>query len=362
MLEQTEKIEYRFDELEAMLIDPAIVSDYQKVRDVLQELSQIREIVELSRSLRSTMWKIDELNVLLPHEPEDVAELIREELKELLDLAEATKQSLQVALIPKDPNDKKNVVMEIRAGTGGDEAGLFAADLYRMYHRYSQRQNWKTEIINLNANGTTMIKEVVFTVSGDGAYSRLKNESGVHRVQRIPTTESKGRIHTSAVTVAVLPEAEEIDIEINKNDIDTDVFHASGKGGQGVNKVATAIRLTHIPTGIVATCQDERSQGANKERAMSVLRSRVLAQEVEAANKKRADARRGQVGSGDRSERVRTYNFPQSRITDHRIGMTVHNLTQVMDGDIDELIEGLITDEQTRLLSKPLADNRTDTY
>ena len=257
---------------------------------------------------------------------------------------------LKLALVPKDPNDDKNVIIEIRAGTGGDEAGLFASNLYRMYSRLAQRLNWKLEVIDSNSTGIGGIKEITFQVNGDMAYSQLKHESGVHRVQRVPTTESSGRIHTSAATVAVLPEAEEVDVEINQEDLQIDIYHASGHGGQNVQKVATAVRITHIPTGLVTTCQDERSQLKNKEKALSVLRSRLLAAEIEKQQQEITDARRSQVGSGDRSERVRTYNFPQGRVTDHRIGLTSYNLEQILDGDLIEFMEALVQVEQARKL------------
>ena len=257
---------------------------------------------------------------------------------------------LKLALVPKDPNDDKNVIIEIRAGTGGDEAGLFASNLYRMYSRLAQRLNWKLEVIDSNSTGIGGIKEITFQVNGDMAYSQLKHESGVHRVQRVPTTESSGRIHTSAATVAVLPEAEEVDVEITQEDLQIDIYHASGHGGQNVQKVATAVRITHIPTGLVTTCQDERSQLKNKEKALSVLRSRLLAAEIEKQQQEITDARRSQVGSGDRSERVRTYNFPQGRVTDHRIGLTSYNLEQILDGDLIEFMEALVQVEQARKL------------
>ena len=252
--------------------------------------------------------------------------------------------------MPKDPNDEKNVIMEIRAGTGGDEAGLFASNLYRMYSRLAQRLSWKLDVIASNTTGIGGLKEITFQINGDYAYSKLKHESGVHRVQRIPTTESSGRIHTSAATVAVLPEAEEIDLEINSEDLQIDIYHASGHGGQNVQKVATAVRITHLPTGVITTCQDERSQLKNKEKALSVLRARLLAAEIEKQQKEITDTRRSQVGSGDRSERVRTYNFPQGRITDHRIGLTSYNLEQVLDGDLMEFMDALVQDEQARKL------------
>ena len=282
----------------------------------------------------------------------DIAALAREELVELEIQKESIEDSLRIALLPKDPNDDKNVIVEVRAGTGGDEAGLFAADLYRMYHRYAQRQGWGVDVINSNETGLGSIKEIIFKIDGEGAYSRLKHESGVHRVQRVPVTESSGRVHTSAATVAVLPEAEEVDIEVDQDDLQIDIFHSSGHGGQNVQKVATAIRITHKPTGIVAVCQDERSQHKNKEKAMSVLRSRLLAMEIEKQQKEITDARRLQVGTGDRSAKIRTYNFPQNRVTDHRISLTTHNLDLVRDGDLEGFIEALIAEEQRQSLEK----------
>ena len=257
---------------------------------------------------------------------------------------------MRIALVPRDPNDDKNVIVEIRAGTGGDEAGLFAADLFRMYARYAQRMGWKAEMIDNNESGIGSIKEVVFLIKGDGAFSKLKHESGVHRVQRVPATETSGRIHTSAATVAVLPEAEEVDVDISAEDLEIDVFHAGGHGGQNVQKVATAIRITHKPTGIVAICQDERSQLKNKEKAMAVLRARVLARKIEEQQQEISQERRSQIGTGDRSERVRTYNFPQNRVTDHRVDMTSHSLPAVLEGDIDAFVEALMAEERrTRL-------------
>ena len=352
MLERMRAVEDRSEELDRLMADPEIATDYSRIQELAKEQAQLREVVELSRGLRAIESEANDLEMMLRDESDpELAELAREELAELDMRMNNTEQALKVALIPKDPNDEKNVIVEIRAGTGGDEAGLFAADLYRMYNRYAQRRSWKTEVIDLNETGIGSVKEIVFEVKGRGAYSRLKHESGVHRVQRVPVTESSGRIHTSAATVAVLPEAEEVDVEVNSEDLQIDVFHASGHGGQNVQKVATAIRITHKPTGIVAVCQDERSQLKNKEKAMSVLRSRLYAREVERQQRERSDARRSQVGSGDRSERVRTYNFPQSRITDHRIGLTVHSLAQSLDGDIDQIIEALLEEEQTQKLA-----------
>ncbi len=353
MLERMQKVEDRFEELDRMMSDPEVAVDYTRIEALAREQAQLRDVVRLSRDIRAADSEMDDLRAMLRDESdEELVELAREELTELERRRDAAESELKLALVPRDPNDDKNVIVEIRAGTGGDEAGLFAADLYRMYSRYAQRRSWKTEVIDLNETGIGAVKEIVFEVRGKGAYSRLKHESGVHRVQRVPVTESSGRIHTSAATVAVLPEAEEVDIEIGQDDLQIDVFHASGHGGQNVQKVATAIRVTHKPTGIIAICQDERSQLKNKEKAMAVLRSRLYAQEVERQQRERSDARRSQVGSGDRSERVRTYNFPQSRITDHRIGLTVHSLAQALDGEIDAVIDALLEEEQTRKLAE----------
>jgi len=280
----------------------------------------------------------------------EILSLAKDEQATLEGNKEDVEERLRIALVPTDPNDDKNVIIEIRAGTGGEEAGLFASNLYRMYSRLAQRLNWKLEVIDSNSTGIGGLKEIIFQVRGDQAYSKLKHESGVHRVQRVPTTESSGRIHTSAATVAVLPEAEEVDVEINQEDLQIDIYHASGHGGQNVQKVATAVRIKHIPSGLVTTCQDERSQHKNKEKALAVLRSRLLAAEIEKQQQEITDTRRSQVGSGDRSERVRTYNFPQGRITDHRIGLTSYNLEQVLDGDLMEFIEALVQVEQAHKL------------
>ena len=353
MLERMRAVEDRFEELDRLMADPEVTSDYTRVQEMAKEQANLRDVVGLAREMRAIDAEVVDVRSMLREESdEEIAQLAREEMAELESRRERTELKLKLALIPKDPNDEKNVIVEIRAGTGGDEAGLFAADLYRMYSRYAQRQHWKTDVIDVNETGIGAMKEIVFEVRGKGAYSRLKHESGVHRVQRVPATESSGRIHTSAATVAVLPEAEEVDVEIGTEDLQIDVFHASGHGGQNVQKVATAIRITHKPTGLVAICQDERSQFKNKEKAMSVLRSRLYAQKVEHQRRERSDTRRAQVGSGDRSERVRTYNFPQSRITDHRIGLTIHSLAQALDGEIDGIIEALLEEEQTRKLAQ----------
>ena len=292
----------------------------------------------------------DVSSILRQESDQELIEMAKEERTQLEKRKQQLEDELRIALLPKDPNDGKNVIMEVRAGAGGDEAGLFAADLFRLYSRYSQRNGWKLEVIDANETGLGAIKEITFQIKGEGAYSRLKHESGGHRVQRIPVTESGGRIHTSAATVAVLPEAEEVDVEIGPEDLKIDVFRASGHGGQNVQKVETAVRITHLPTGIVATCQDESSQLKNREKAMSVLRSRVLAREVERQQAELSETRRSQIGSGDRSDRVRTYNFPQSRVTDHRSNVSSYNLAQVLDGDIDQFIDAMIDLEQARHL------------
>jgi len=351
MLERLSSVEEKYEELNRLLADPEVVTDYTKVQQYAKEQSVMREVVELAREYREVIREISELREMLRSETDaEILAMAKDEQSELEVKKEAAEQKLRLALVPKDPNDDKNVIIEIRAGTGGEEAGLFASNLYRMYSRLAQRLSWNLEVIDSNSTGIGGIKEITFQVRGDQAYSKLKHESGVHRVQRVPTTESSGRIHTSAATVAVLPEAEEVDIEINQEDLQIDIYHASGHGGQNVQKVATAVRITHIPTGVVTTCQDERSQHKNKEKALAVLRSRLLAAEIEKQQQEIVDARRSQVGSGDRSERVRTYNFPQGRITDHRIGLTSYNLEQVLDGDLMEFIEALVQEEQARKL------------
>ena len=351
MLERLSSVEEKYEELNKLLADPEVVADYTKVQQYAKEQSVMREVVELAREYREVINEISDLKDMLRSESDpDILSMIKDEHATLEGKKEEAEERLRMALVPKDPNDDKNVIIEIRAGTGGEEAGLFASNLYRMYSRLAQRLNWNLEIIDSNSTGIGGLKEIIFQVRGDQAYSKLKHESGVHRVQRVPTTESSGRIHTSAATVAVLPEAEEVDVEINQEDLQIDIYHASGHGGQNVQKVATAVRITHIPSGVVTTCQDERSQHKNKEKALAVLRSRLLAAEIEKQQQEITDSRRSQVGSGDRSERVRTYNFPQGRITDHRIGLTSYNLEQVLDGDLMEFIEALVQEEQARKL------------
>ena len=353
MIEKLSLIEDRYREIEMLLSNPEIAGDYNKSQNLIKEHASLKNVANLTSEYRTLTESIDETKSLIREETDrDITELAREELNNLELQKTTLENNLRIALLPKDPNDSKNVIMEIRAGTGGDEAGLFAADLYRMYNRYAQRNSWQIDIINNNESGLGSIKEIVFKIDGDGAYSKLKHEIGVHRVQRVPLTESSGRVHTSAATVAVLPEAEEVDVEIVTEDIQIDVFHSSGHGGQNVQKVATAIRITHKPTGLVAVCQDERSQLKNKQKAMGVLRSRLLAMEIERQEKEITDERRSQVGSGDRSAKVRTYNFPQNRVTDHRISLTTHNLDLVLDGDLNEFIESLILEEQAFQLNQ----------
>ena len=353
MIDKLAVVEERFDEIDRLLADPAVSSEYSRIESLVKEKASIQGLVSLSREHRSVTTQLEEVVLLLRDESDqEMADLAREEMAGLAKRKDDLENKLRMALVPKDPNDEKNVIMEVRAGVGGDEAGLFAAEVYRMYLRYAQRMGWQTEIVDANQTGLGAIKEIVFQVKGDGAYSKLKHESGGHRVQRVPVTESSGRIHTSSATVAVLPEAEEVDIEVARDDLQTDIFHASGHGGQHVQKVATAVRITHLPTGIVATCQDERSQFKNREKAMSVLRSRLLAREVERQQRELSRNRRSQVGTGDRSDRVRTYNYPQNRVTDHRVGLTSHNLEGVLEGDIDEFVDALADRERAMRLEQ----------
>ena len=356
MLDKLQSIEERYLELENRMADPELATDYGKIQTLAQERASIADIVELYRGYKKTAQDLTSARTLLQEsDDEEMRSLARDEIAELEARQGHLEEALRVALLPRDPNDEKSVIVEIRAGTGGEEAALFAAELYRSYSRYAERRGWKTEPIDINETGIGGIKEVVFEIRGKGAYSRLKHESGVHRVQRVPVTESGGRIHTSTATVAVLPEAEEVDVDISPEDLRIDIYHASGHGGQNVQKVATAVRITHLPTGIVTTCQDERSQLRNKQKAMAVLRSRLLNIEITRQQKEISASRRSQVGTGERSEKVRTYNYPQNRVTDHRIGLTRHNLEAILDGDLDEFIDNLITEEQAAKLQEVMA-------
>jgi peptide chain release factor 1 len=352
MFDKLSFIEDRFAELEHKISDPAVIADQELWRKLCKEHSDITPIVEKYREYKALGENIEEAKEMLSDSGLDKEEksMIEDEMAESKKLIEIVKEELKILLLPKDPNDDKNVIIEIRGGTGGDEAALFASDLLRMYSMYAETKRWKVEILSSNETDIGGFKEVTFSISGDMAYSRLKFESGVHRVQRIPSTESGGRIHTSAATVAVLPEVEEVEVEINQNDLRIDVFRAGGPGGQCVNTTDSAVRITHIPTGVVVSCQDEKSQHKNKDKAMKILRSRVYDMMIQKQNDAISQERKSQVGSGDRSERIRTYNYPQGRVTDHRIGLTIHRLDSVMNGDLDEIIDALITNDQSEKL------------
>lgn len=353
MLDKLDFIEKRYEELNKAISDPEIINNQQEWQKLVKEHAEIEEIVTVYREYRKALEEIEEIEEMLQDKPDpEFKEMLELELAELIPKKEELEQKLKILLIPSDPNDKKNVIVEIRSGAGGEEAALFGADLYRMYTRYAERQGWKCEVLSANFTDIGGVKELFFMIEGQGAYSRLKYESGVHRVQRIPTTESGGRIHTSTATVAVLPEAEEVDIEINPNDLRIDVFRSSGHGGQSVNTTDSAVRITHLPTGVVVTCQDERSQIKNREKAMKILSARLLDMARQEEEAKYSEARKSQVGTGDRSERIRTYNFPQGRVTDHRIGLTLYKLDEFLDGDIDEMIDALVTHFQTESLKK----------
>ena len=351
MLDKLQKVEDRFREIESQLGDPSVVANVDRFTKLTRELSTLEPIVKKFREYKKILAQIDEDKILVETaDDEELKSIAAEELAELKKSKAELDRELPILLLPRDPNDDKNVIVEIRGGVGGEEAALFAGDLFRMYTRFAERQGWRVDIVDANPTTIGGFKEISFTVDGQGAYSKLKYESGTHRVQRVPVTESSGRIHTSAVTVAVLPEAEEVDVEINPNDLRIDTYCASGAGGQYVNRTETAIRITHLPSGIVVQCQDEKSQLKNKEKAMRVLRARVKDLAVREQNEAIAADRKNQVGSGDRSERIRTYNFPQGRVTDHRIGLTLHKLDGVLNGDLDEIISALITADQSKKL------------
>lgn len=351
MFDKLDLLVEKFQDLEKKIIDPEIMKDMNIWQKLAKEHGDLKPVVEKYKEYSKNKKELEENKQMLKESlDDDMKELVKEEISLLEEKIEKEESELKILLLPKDPNDEKNVFMEVRAGTGGDEAGLFAEDLLRMYRMYADKQKWKTEIMSISEQGVGGIKEVVFLVKGKGAYSKLKYESGVHRVQRVPVTESSGRIHTSAATVAVLPEVEDVDVVINPNDLRIDVYRASGNGGQCVNTTDSAVRITHIPTGVVVTCQDEKSQLKNKEKAMKILKSRLYEKYQEEQNKDIADARKSQIGSGDRSERIRTYNFPQGRVTDHRINMTIYQLESFLNGDISDMIDALITSDQAKKL------------
>jgi peptide chain release factor 1 len=351
MLKKLDKVEARYEELTRLMADPEVAQDYARVAEYAKEQSDLDELVNLYREYKDTAEELNETKTLLTDDVDpELRDLAEEEITHLQDHMDDLEAQLRRSLIPKDPRDDKDVLVEIRAGAGGDEAGLFAADLFRMYTRYAERQGWQTELLSGHTTGVGGYKEVVFGVKGRGAFSRLKFESGVHRVQRVPVTESSGRIHTSTATVAVLPEVDEVEIQIDPKDLEIEAYGSSGPGGQHMQKNATAIRITHTPTEMVVACESERSQTQNKLRALAILRARLYEQERRKQETELAETRRAQVGTGERSEKIRTYNFPQNRVTDHRVGVTVHQLSDVLDGELDPFIEALTTQEQAELL------------
>ena len=353
MFDKLEDLLVRLEEILSELNEPGVANDPARFQKLMKEQSELQPIVDAYKEYKACQQTVEESLMMLDEESdEEMREMLKEELADAKNRIEELETELKILLLPKDPNDSKNVIVEIRAGAGGDEAALFAAEIYRMYVKYAESRRWKTELMSLNENGIGGFKEVTFMINGAGAYSRLKYESGVHRVQRVPETESSGRIHTSTITVAIMPEAEEIDFQLDLNDCKFDVFRASGNGGQCVNTTDSAGRLTHIPTGIVISCQDEKSQLKNRDKALRVLRSRLYDMELQKRHDEEAEARRSQVGTGDRSEKIRTYNFPQGRVTDHRIKLTLHRLDTILNGDLDEIIDSLIAADQTAKLAK----------
>ena len=352
MFEKIEIFSKRYDELNNRLYDPTVASDATKFNEIMKEVKSIEPIVLKYREYKKAQQAIkDSLEILETEKDKEIRELAQMEMDEAKDSLESIEEELKILLLPKDPNDERNVIMEIRGGTGGEESSLFAGDLFRMYSMYADKHGFKIEILSSNETGLGGYKEISFMVNGEGAYSKLKYESGTHRVQRVPETESSGRVHTSAVTVAVLPEADDVEIDINPNDLQIDTFRSSGAGGQHINKTSSAIRITHLPTGMVVECQDVRSQYKNEDKALKVLKSRLLKIEQDKQNAEISENRKSQVGSGDRSEKIRTYNFPQARVTDHRIGLTIYRLEQVLNGALDEIIDALATADQAAKLA-----------
>jgi peptide chain release factor 1 len=353
LLDRLEIVEERYDKLNQLLSDPEVINDTTKLREYSKEQSSLEETVQVYREYKEILEGIQDAKAMLEEEKDaEMREMVKAELSELTPKEEEYAERLRVLLLPKDPNDDKNVIIEVRGAAGGDEAALFAGDLYKMYSRFAEMQGWKSEVIESSSTELGGFKEIIFMINGAGAYSKMKYENGAHRVQRVPSTESGGRIHTSTATVAVLPEAEEVEVDIHDKDIRVDTFTSSGPGGQSVNTTMSAVRLTHTPTGVVVSCQDEKSQIKNKEKAMKVLRARVYDKFQQEAQKEYDDNRKSAVGTGDRSERIRTYNFPQNRVTDHRINLTIQKLDQILQGKLDEFIDALITEEQTRLMAE----------
>ena len=350
MLQKLETSEIRYLELDRLLSNPEVLKDQKRYKQIAREHSDLSEVVELYRNYRRINDEIEENKILLDEDDEEIRELAKSEIHVLQQKFSEFEKRLRILLIPKDPNDGKNIFLEIRAGTGGDEASLFAAVLFKMYCKYAEVNNWKIDIMDRNVTGMGGFKEIIALIEGKGVYRKLKYESGVHRVQRVPSTEAQGRIHTSTVTVAILPEADEVEVQIDPNDLKIDVFRSSGPGGQSVNTTDSAVRITHLPTGLVVTCQDEKSQHKNKAKALRVLNARLLDKLSEEQKSEISETRKNQVGTGERSERIRTYNFPQGRITDHRIGLTLYKLDKVLEGDIDEIIDALTTHYQAEAI------------
>jgi len=352
LIEHLEKIEQQYEELNKLLSDTDVIKDRNRLQKIASEHAELSPLIETYQQYKKVLKSIEENKALLDEEDEELRELAKVELQELKAKQKSLEDSLKLMLIPKDPRDEKNVVLEIRAGTGGEEAALFAMDLFRMYSKFAERNKWKIEILSQNITGLGGVKEIIALIEGKRAYSKLKYESGVHRVQRVPKTEAQGRIHTSTVTVAVLPEAGEVDVEIKPEDLRIDVYRSSGPGGQSVNTTDSAVRITHLPTGMVVTCQDEKSQHKNKAKALKVLRARLLDKAIREQQEEISKQRRDQIGTGERSERIRTYNFPQGRVTDHRIGLTLYQLNEILEGNLDELITHLITYYQAQAIEK----------
>jgi len=351
LFDKLAELETKYTALSAQIASPGLIADQKRWRELMKEHSDLTPVVEKFREYGKTEREIAEARQMLEESGDDeLRHMAKDELREKTDLLAVLGEELKLLLLPKDPNDEKNVIVEIRGGAGGDEAALFAADLFRMYSRYAERRRFRTELLSLNEQDIGGFKEAVFMISGKGAFSRLKYESGVHRVQRVPVTESSGRIHTSTVTVAVLPEADEVDVELNMNDVRVDVFRSSGNGGQSVNTTDSAVRVTHAPTGIVISCQDEKSQLKNRDKALKILRAKLYDRELEKRQSLQSAERKSQVGTGDRSERIRTYNFPQGRVSDHRVGLTLYRINEIMDGDLDEIIDTLTASERAERL------------